>query len=214
MKEKPILMSAPMVIATLEDRKGQTRRIMKVPHTNNAGKIIREAPIEGSSHGHCRNGLWELWGPINNEGRGLLYEWGFPCPYGVVGDRLWVRETWMHGGNSAPGYARKYRADGFEVGGLGDFDGEPWRPSIFMPRWASRINLEITDVRVERLQDISEEDCIAEGIVLLNGRYTFNGGLHESRTPKESYRALWEIINGAGSWDFNPWLWCVSFRKI
>jgi hypothetical protein len=89
-----------------------------------------------------------------------------------------------------------------------------WKPSIFMPRWASRITLEVTEVRVQRLQEITEQEAVDEGIKLLNGRFTFNEGMHESRTASESFRALWESINGAGSWDKNPWVWAVSFRKI
>jgi hypothetical protein len=91
-------------------------------------------------------------------------------------------------------------------------DRKPAAPN--MPRIASRILLEIVSVRVERLNDIGEDDAFDEGIQFINGRYTFNGGLHESRTAKESFRALWESINGAGSWDVNPFVWCVSFKRV
>jgi hypothetical protein len=159
------------------------------------------------------------------------------CPYGQPGDRLWVRETWQadppiddtwastqwHG---CPNDARiadlperfhhprfvNYRATWLH----GDIR---WRPSIFMPRWASRITLEITDVRVERLQDISETDAKAEGAraadpcdhVRLSCAEIGCGGPQDYRG---GYRALWDEINGAGSWDANPWVWAVEFRRL
>ena len=110
-------------------------------------------------------------------------------PYGRTGDRLWVRETWGHN-PEGPGYV--YRSDGdFDM----KFHGDRWRPSIHMPRWASRITLEVTGVRVERLQDINEEDALAEGV-------------------EHAFRSLWESINGPGSWDANPWVWVVEFRRV
>jgi len=127
-----------------------------------------------------------------------------PCPYGEAGDRLWVRETW------APvtvGYA--YAADPF-------WNASPagrWRPSIHMPRGASRITLEIAAVRVERLQDISESDARAEGIVALHGGgFGLPDGSHfHAVDPRISYWSLWDAINGAGAVEANPWAWCVSF---
>lgn len=130
------------------------------------------------------------------------------CPYGKPGDRLWVRET-FRGPLDDGSFGYRATHDGPFT-----WHSYTWKPSIHMPRAASRITLEITDVRVERLQDISEEDAIAEGIELLNGRYTFNGGLHESRTAVESYQALWEQLNGSESWWANPFVWVISFRRI
>lgn len=124
------------------------------------------------------------------------------CRYGGAGDRLWVKETFQHVGNLlaiSPKYCR-YRADGEEqpVG--------PWKPSIFMPRWASRIMLEITGVRVERLQDISKSDCIAEG---MTGLEDVHAGWHQS------YAQLWDSINAKKHpWNINPWVWVISFNKI
>jgi len=173
------------------------------------------------------------------------------CPYSAPGDRLWVRETWTPADRLIDGYVRDdptivgYRADGavllWEGIGLGgvtspqaltgwgseDLEGIRWRPSIFMPRWASRITLEITDVRVEQLQDISEEDAKSEGIncyqfypddgwPLCNG-YTHvpddgECGLHD--TAVSAFRKLWESINRENTWSLNPWVWVVEFKRI
>jgi len=144
-------------------------------------------------------------------------------PYGKPGDRLWVRETWAP--DFEP-YEFIYRADD------GMFASR-WRPSIHMPRWASRITLEVESVRVERLQDISEEDAIAEGIQAnsKDGGITVKYGIsdrdgwpgnddhgwhwHEwCKTPREAYLKLWEKINGPGSVQANPWVWVVTFKRI
>lgn len=210
MKERPILFSAPMVRAILEGRKTQTRR------------VVRDIIWHGYE-GHCRVRLT----PEDHKGNDVLDDFRdgrIRCPYGQPGDRLWVRETWA---TFAGCGTVTYRASN-DDNPMGS--PERWRPSIHMPRWASRIDLEVTGVRVERLQDISEADAMAEGIQLLNGRYTFNGGLHESRTAVESFQALWDSINGQPhierddsgreiarhdfSWDANPWVWVVEFRRV
>lgn len=121
------------------------------------------------------------------------------CPYGQPGDRLWVRETW------APltvGYA--YRADPVWNGPPAD----RWRPSIHMPRAASRITLEVTGVRVEKLQDISEADAQAEGAARHISPAAFLTG------HRQGYRLLWESINGPDSWAANPWVWVIEFKRI
>lgn len=194
MKERPILFSPPMVQALLDGRKTQTRRVIKL---NQAGRAVRAG----------RN--WHPGDPNADKA----------CPYGIPGDRLWVRETWAIGistGNSwhsedgrikaisePQRYQRRYAANGTD-----GFFGK-WRPSIFMPRWASRITLEITEIRVQRLQEISEEDAEAEGCV---AKVSFS----ETRTvlAREGFSHLWESINGPDSWDANPWVWCVSFKKV
>lgn len=186
MKERPILFSAPMVRALLDGRKTQTRRIVKFPH-----------PPEG----------WH----VNN------------CPYGQPGDRLWVRESgWerpyrttkmmREGADTWPRFA--YAADDWSDNDRADFKafGFKPRPSIHMPRWASRILLEITGIRVERLQDISEEDARAEGCEV--PAIIYPDEPHSAYSYVEQYRLLWESINGPGSWDANPWVWCISFRRI
>lgn len=220
MKTRPILFSAPMVRALLAGRKTQTRRIVK-PTPDWVGD----------------RGVLSYRGKV-----------GLPhavCPHGQPMDKLWVRETWCgkvdpitsilmwnEDGNT---YQCYYRADGEHVT-LDDGDGftatrkdgseaSPWRPSIFMPRWASRITLEITGVRVERLQDISESDAMAEGIFKLEYRgqtsyadYSLTDEEAETTpmldSPISSYRTLWQSINGAGSWDANPWVWALTFRRV
>lgn len=122
------------------------------------------------------------------------------CPFGQPGDRLWVREAFCDATAGVEGRIL-YRADGD--------DAIQWRPSIHMPRWASRINLEITGVRVERLKNISPDDCISEGAWSIEDRELGRG--HEA---VEAFRSLWESINGDGSWAENPWVWVVEFRRV
>jgi hypothetical protein len=140
-----------------------------------------------------------------------------PCPYGDVGTRLWVRETWFAGGTGSlkdgRGIEVEYRADDTE-----GWQGI-WRPAIFMPRWASRITLEITDVRVERLQDISEADALTEGLPLIEFFKPTEIAAFtewECRHPHaHSFSRLWDSINaprGYG-WDKNPWVWVISFKR-
>lgn len=191
MKERPILFSGPMVRAILDGQKTQTRRIVKPCH------MVMDHGED--SAGQCIDAGYIPCFPL--------------CPYGHRGDRLWVRETWIcvHGVPSAGGTPHhddfvRYRADG----GPGEqviTDVRCWHPSIHMPRVYSRILLEIVSVRVERLNEISGADCIAEGIIEHESpQYVF--GLHEA------YRDLWESINGAGSWTENPWVWVVEFKRV
>lgn len=123
------------------------------------------------------------------------------CPYGQPGDRLWVRETWCYVGEVVPEPIECiYKATD------PDWQGG-WTPSIFMPRWASRITLEVVSVRVERVQNISEEDAKAEGVIPLEPRT----GLYRCE-----FERVWDSINARRgySWDSNPFVWCVSFRRI
>ncbi|TXH90322.1 MAG: hypothetical protein E6Q78_05105 [Rhodoferax sp.] len=123
------------------------------------------------------------------------------CPYGQPGDRLWVREAWNGYGPFKDGMHYYYRATDQNP------DSTKWKPSIHMPRAASRITLEITGVRVERLQDISEADAKAEGYK------EFPGSVNQM-DPVTWYQALWEQINGPGAWDANPWVWVVKFKRL
>ena len=123
------------------------------------------------------------------------------CQYGKPGDRLWVRETFCYHDDLA---RYLYKADGVT--------GVKWKPSIFMPRIASRIMLEITGIRVERLQDISEEDAIAEGVDGENEAAKIGAEWYEK--PKRAYRRLWKSINGTGSWDLNPFVWVIEFMVL
>ncbi len=216
MKERPILFSAPMVRAILEGLKTQTRRIVK---PQPVGKDLRAA----------LDGKW-LEKPFAGLALPMIEDLPIECPYGQPGDRLWVRESgWerpertakmmREGADTWPRFA--YAADGWNDQDRADFKawGFKPRPSIHMPRWASRILLEITGVRVERLQDISDDDCLAEGIAqVVRERLP---GLQQCGEydaidvdPAVEYQALWETINGPGSWADNPWAWVIEFRRL
>jgi hypothetical protein len=121
------------------------------------------------------------------------------CKYGKSGDRLWVRETWQEVSWPPTGPRFVYKADG-------DASPDRWRPSIHMPRWASRITLEVESVRVERLQECSEADAKAEGCSPL--------GDDTSQAYRLGYMHLWGQINGPGSWEANPWVWVITFKRI
>lgn len=211
MKYLPILMSDPMVRAILEDRKRMTRRVVK-PQPSEVGFSMdcEVAP-------YCTGTQWPL---AYYARRGACWNSSQPlkCPYGQPGDRLWVRETWAPciGGPCHPDNPTLYRAT------EPDADKLTWKPSIHMPRWASRLTLEVVAVRVERLQEISEEDAKAEGIAYSPGTYPaqrfwhhYGAGCNPGYlTPQESFRTLWESINGHGSWEQNPWVWVVEFKRI
>lgn len=198
MKERPILFSAPMVRAILDGSKTQTRRVAK----RTAAGHVKE------TGGHRR---WHI----------ADFDAYLACPYGQPGDRLWVRETWAapHSEDGRP--PRAIQCDQLRIHYLASEGrgGLVWRPSIHMPRWASRITLEITGVRVERLQEISEADAIAEGIERSYDQwrdYRTDQAVNypSAATPIDSYRTLWEEINGPDSWDANPWVWVVKFERL
>ncbi len=214
MKERPILFSAPMVRAIFEGRKTQTRRVVKPQPQPNGGEGLHPVAPYRNPHGSWS---WVLAATGHGSGGGL-----FDCPYGQPGDRLWVRETWQGplidddlGANELPKNQYEnprycqYKADGGPTPEFEDADGElvcRWRPSIHMPRWASRINLEITAVHIERLRNISVSDAIAEG---------YDGTVDNPVDPSiEWYAGLWEQINGPGSWAANPWVWVVEFKQV
>lgn len=223
MKERPILFSAPMVRAILDGRKTQTRRIVK-PQPHDTGLANRVGSREYIHVGYpgdqdetdprARFGAWQTGG------------WLAWCPYGGPGDRLWVRETWCHEFQANGSFC--YRAD-HDSGEFVDCDGNPavgsrWRPSIHMPRRASRITLEITGIRVERLHEINFEDAKAEGVerrVVCDGWREYGlppdieaAGTHPLRSARDSFESLWASINGPGSWDENPWVWAIEFRRL
>lgn len=157
----------------------------------------------------CRRGVWQ------DVRMPQLLGW---CPYGQVGDRLWVRETWARSRNNW-----LYRADagnGTKPSELvDDWDWDHsccdiWRPSIHMPRRAARLCLEVTGVRVERLCNISREDAIAEGAFLNdNDFWEFGIGRQGITSPQAAFADLWSTINGPGSWQANPWVWVVEFAR-
>jgi hypothetical protein len=225
MAERPILFSAPMVRAILAGTKTQTRRAIKLPHANPLGQW-EALPWGGPNGGRTQAGdTIPAQMVIGHSRTGEV----IGCPYGQPGDRLWVRESfqpflaagvehcdadWKTGKGYAVGYvATDGRADWIDSD---DNVGDAVKPSIHMPRWASRITLEITGVRVERLQDISEQDAQAEGIVRhLDGHgWHTEEGRHYMGSPQLAYAALWEQINGAGAWEANPWVWVVEFKRL
>lgn len=217
MTERPILMSAPMVLAILEDRKTNTRRVMRAQPPE---WIDRFGVSAFTPSGHV-------------SGRGTHPEHGpaekfYRCPYGVPGDRLWVKETWA-AGKCSEGLSPSMLSPSFYDGPRSDNGGlwyradsaEPahpvttrgrWRTSLHMPRWASRLTLEIVSVRAERLQDISEEDAKAEGVTpdadCLANRCM--------RPYRDRFLDVWDEINGKRKgcgWRDNPWVWRIEFRR-
>lgn len=209
-RERPILFSGPMVRAILDGRKTQTRRLVKCPPP---------ADFTGK--------------PVAMDFEDPAY-WAFGfhhiTPEWWPGQMLWVKETYIRGGNGKPLHCAD--ADPNELG-LAHENGFRKTPSIFMRRWESRLSLEITGVRPERLTSITETDAVAEGI---RGWYTtgnpkpvswmlgpddrckpfYDGrtGWHPSATAQDAYRRLWESINGRGSWAANPWVWVIEFKPI
>jgi len=202
-KERPILFKGDMVRAILEGRKTQTRRVVKPqPHDTYEIECGIYHPTVIDRHGEEDAGS-PIFGAYSLDG-----EWGCKCLYGQPGDRLWVRETWFN--DSAWGEPDLYyRANGefrqqFAIAEH-RYSDLKWKPSIHMPRWACRIELEIVSVRVERLNDISVTDAINEGIEF--------SLVDEESDAVERFCDLWESINGAGSWQQNPWVWVVEFKR-
>lgn len=219
--EKPIIFKTEMVRAILDGRKTQTRRIIKIDSPTLEFDAV--------------NPPWPTCEFSDGSGFNKV-----PCKYGQPGDRLWVRESFQYDKYpTGPLMSDErtvcvYRADvPYEM------NCDKWKPSIHMPRWASRITLEITNVRVERLQDISEEDAQAEVISrqIAHGQelgwrnYLWHGdhgqyGLGNKKSDawpwqystykdaKGCFSSLWELINGPGAWDKNPWVWVIEFKKV
>ena len=242
MKERPILFSASMVRAILEGRKTVMRRVVK-PQPPTPEQVHALAGIDYSwiAPTHPRIEYHRPAGPVWAVRDLMGREPNLRCPYGQPGDRLWVRETFaqwptcdlVRGGKVG---MTAYRAGKpVLVPPLGAHvpldqwprewrdDTKPesvcWRPSIHMPRWASRLTLEVTGVRVERLQDISTEQAVAEGM------HTFphKGGTayawsaddkHGHGSATGAMRWIWDQINGEGAWHANPWVWVVEFKRI
>lgn len=224
MKERPILFSAPMVRAILDGSKTQTRRVMKKqPRSGTDRVILLERPIRSMKEAP----VLRAW--FQEEGANTSTE--LTCPYGQPGDRLYVREAWRTTGDDgradylAPSALQPhpvwYDADGAAPA---DQCAGKTRVSIHMPRWASRILLDIVSVRVERLQDISEDDANAEGVELERcclvstdpcGAH-LGGCCGQPKTlePIDAYRKLWNDINGSDAWGANPWVWVVEFKRV
>jgi hypothetical protein len=242
MKERGILFSAEMVRALLDGLKTQTRRVVKLPPWTASVTVDAGGTIFGPGpylKAHRAQPVPDDVGAMER----------VHCPYGYPGDRLWVRETWAPfyaGGNSLAfpqpdmfeANAIRYRATPDHVTAyptsISTWESRPtstrehpWRPSIFMPRWASRLLLEIVEVRVQRLHDLTEKDALAEGISEVpffpdDGYPLCVGymvGKDDKRTaldqtPIQTFTKLWTSINGADSWAANPWVWALTFKRI
>jgi hypothetical protein len=250
MKERPILFSAPMVRAILDGTKTQTRRVVNPQPSD--GWAPENPPVLGRiTSPHVKRGRFGVF-----VRRGLGTDFPeidlIPCPYGLPGDRLWVRETFYAFGRWETRFSAKKGRDEWHFVDLTLDSGKTYRytnrppqpqlmgvnrhsggttpawwkrPAIHMPRAASRITLDLTRVRVERLQGISEVDAIAEGIEKSPSLgkpgafqwcdYRIPGDPSEwFNCPIRSYRSLWESINGPGSWEANPWVWVVEFKRV
>lgn len=197
MKERPILFSAPMVRAILAGTKTQTRRVL--PTMTTLGRVEYPGRRDHKGYSHVN------WLDTPDGIAAAVRE----CRHGQPGDRLWVRETFSHferNDQLKRGAEIFYRADGECL------ELEPWRPSIHMPRWASRITLEIISVRVERLKDISDADARDEGAEPRQPVYA--SGIYIPGQYRLGFRDLWQSINGAGSWTANPWVWVVEFKRV
>ncbi|HBS9332675.1 TPA: morphogenetic protein [Klebsiella pneumoniae] len=212
MKERGMIFNSEMVRAILDGRKTQTRRIMKVQPVLNGN-------------------FYEVFGSAWSKGMTSIpavpgHSLSTRCPFGAVGDRIWVRETFcpvddtQYGGEKWVDYRATPRYEASHPAGWdsapNDAEALKWRPSIHMPRWASRILLEITGVRVERLNSISQEDAQAEGLELTGWRPTYSdpdsGG--EVMTPYDNFAELWSSIYGDESWKANSWVWVISFKRV
>ncbi|WP_312773129.1 morphogenetic protein [Atlantibacter hermannii] len=186
MKERGMIFNGEMVRAIIDGRKTQTRRIIKLSHESGMKNPVVRGKNGEASYVGCRLAA-------------ML------CPFGKPGDRIWVRETWTHESIDAESgsYSPDYRATA---------NGQPldcrWIPSIHMPRWASRITLEITDVRVERLASISQEDAAKEG-------YPANPEPYGGSMDKWLwFRQLWDSIYPEQSFSHNPWVWVIEFKRV
>jgi hypothetical protein len=216
--ERGIIFSGPMVRVIPNGKKTQTRRVIKVQPT-------------GADYWTVHTDTMAFFPNTREANPKLLV-----CPYGRPGDKLWVRETWaalhgdpedFHGSHDIPlssgdGYWKvAYKADGTWPEKRMD-RGFDWRPSIYMPRWASRITIEITDVRVQRLREIDEDDAQAEGVECDLGEpeYQYGSGygdvytIYPDGTFVAPYRRLWDIINAKYSWESNPWVFALTFRVM
>lgn len=225
MKERPILFSGPMVRAILQGRKTQTRRVLHLPagwrlessdgDPYTLGMITSPHPKKGKFGAFVRQEI--------HPGSGKFMIDVAVCPHGKIGDRLWVRESWrlFNSADECACYDSCIcsRMHGKPLYRATDDDGaSKWKPSIHMPRWASRITLEITDIRIERLNAISEADALTEGIEPLpTNQYKDYGCKLEGvgfSDPRLSFRSLWISIHGYDSWIKNPWVWVIEFKRV
>lgn len=196
MKERPILFSDEMVRAILDGRKTQTRRIVKPQPSSYTERILYE------------DGLFHPCDFPSQNGIAVPCEAAIKCPYGKVSDRLWVREAWAN-------FAREYKANKAAVCYRASWPelSEKWKPSIHMRRAHSRINLEITNIRVQRVQDITEEDAEKEGAILRNCGHDY---IQKIKSYRTGFVYLWQSIHEEPDrrWESNPWVWVIEFRRL
>ncbi len=196
MREHPLLMKGPLVRATLEGRKTQTRRPIKMPPHG----------VEPYAPGYADGALWNY----------SFTEVIARCPLGRAGDRLWVRETWAWPGEE--GFI--YRADQWAEDMVSKWRADPnypqvkWSPSIHMPRRACRLVLPLVSVRVQRVQDITEEDARAEGLWRTENGWADGATGYDVTSARAAFRELWASIYGQKSWDANPWVWVAEWKEI
>ncbi|WP_130835341.1 hypothetical protein [[Erwinia] mediterraneensis] len=218
MKERPILFSEQRVRALLIGQQTQTRRIMKTqsfgPGQDHHEGVHAFDVSANHLHGYKLMSMSDI---------------SYHCPYGKPGDILWVRETWrgpMVPEDKVCAYERdpvafrtpefcQYRADSAGLDHNPEAEQFGWQTAIHMPRWASRINLEITAVRAQKIQDITDDEIMAEGVQtdthFLNNFFTMS---MNAESPKEAYRKAWQKQYGATSWEVNPWVWVIEFRHV
>ena len=202
MNEHPLLMKGPLVRATLEGRKTQTRRPINPQPSDN---------IENVKY----DDVADLWLGSNKEDNALGYSfsWTARSPLGRSGDRLWVRETWAQVDKSiAPPDMQTgllYQAS-WRYGHC----KPSWKPSIHMPRWACRLVLPLVSVRVERVQDLTEEDARAEGLRRTENGWTDGTTGYDVTSARAAFQELWASIYGQASWDVNPWIWVAEWKAI
>jgi len=227
MTERPILFSGPMVQAILDGTKTQTRRVMKIQPPDSGYRLAECV----STTGDRRNVGRAHWLKVAPDGYSVVdgSQRYFACPYGLPGDQLWVRETWVPTTGDVGGLPSGVHVAHMGVKYAADRAFEPreqardlwpcktnWKPSIHMPRWASRLTLEVTAVRVQRVQEISEEDAKAEGADACHG--VFHASIQSAidNVYRRNFAVLWNSINAARGfgWDANPWVWAIAFKRV
>lgn len=240
MTERPILFSGLMVRAILAGRKTVTRRIVSGAPYGAGCAVYGPECIAGDGSASPACAMFFEGSTVESRGLGVVR-----CPYGSPGDRLWVRETWRYGDWTEDGLPWiDYAADDHRAlcehvtddwtdrvhaawAELSDpsntaIDGRAadrrWRPSIFMPRWAARLVLDVVGIRIERLQEITEDDARAEGVNPSDAHIVIKDGNRQpdmERTHRGAFACLWDGINGdRASWESNPWVWRVEFRRV